>query len=119
MIVTFETAVKLKAAGFQQPEPQRGQAWYFETWRQYQDGRDQELVWDAHWLRNNMHETRGGVVFAPTATDILRELGYDFSLSPLSDGRWFCDDQEDKSDAWFHESPAEACALAWLETNTK
>ena len=73
-IVSLETAVKLKAHGFPQPQPQRGQAWYMETWRQYHDGRDQELVWDAHWLRNNMHESTGQVYFAATSTDILNEL---------------------------------------------
>ena len=124
-IVTFETAVKLKAAGFPQPEPQRGQAWYFVTWRQYQDGREQELAWDAHWLRNNMHEGKGGVVFAPTATDILFHLnghtldyfhqrwrvkspGYSYS----SFGRTEYVAGDIISE---HENSTEAAALAYLE----
>jgi hypothetical protein len=123
MTVLFETAVKLRDAGFRQPEPSQGQIW----WR----GKDW-FVLISYNCEGSIGFYNDGIsgsiealgenpfaAFAPTAIDILQELGYNFSLSCLSDGTWFCDNQEDKTDAWQHENPAEACALAWLEVNKK
>ena len=55
-------------------------------------------------------------IFMPTATDILRELGEDVTLS-YGHGYWLCGIfcGED----FTHENPAEAAALAWLSKHEK
>jgi len=129
MIVSFETAVKLKEAGFPQPEPKRGQIWWYPD--DYNGDvygviitRNTQCPECVHFDGEFGSDTLSrqefkDLAFAPTATDILVDLGYNFSLSVLSDGNWFCDNQADESDAWQHENPAEACALAWLGKNKK
>lgn len=85
-IVTFETAKKLKEAGFPQPEPERGQVWYNEdkdlgvlgncisatfdfTWCSVGDNYDGH---DDHY--ENADSILKEYVFAPAATDILRHI---------------------------------------------
>lgn len=129
--VSFETAKKLKEAGFPQPEPEVGQVWYDE---------DGNMVW-IRGLRENSYSSRrtasfvgelkgggmstctaeemaeAGWVFAPTATDILRELpfgrGLHFDAGFFSVRVLRLNDSELIVDS-VHENPAEACAPAYL-----
>ena len=118
-VVTAETAIALKNAGFPQPEFQTGQIWYFNgsvafistTFRLGIDvaiiegrclSRPQER---AYWKHMN-------TAFAPTATDILRELGLGYGLYVSESGNVFiC---KELATIWRDENPAEACAKAWL-----
>ena len=67
-------------------------------------------------------------VFAPTAIDILRELGSSFSMFFREEDKVFEPERESvfivTCDSLFvkpniHENPAEAAALAWFEANGK
>jgi len=125
--VSFETAVRLKEAGFPRPEPHYRQVWYtsdgidcFTLGRKSPQGR----FWaDDKILKPDFH-TSPDVVFAPTATDILREIRKELDatnkhhwvhLSPLATmwevtvrpagGR--------KAHGFCHEIPAETAALAY------
>ena len=81
--VTFETSVRLKEAGFPQPEPEAGQIWY--------DPKDEKAFFvievneelrDVYWATVGEYGDEGKFnanqmglfVLAPTAADILREL---------------------------------------------
>lgn len=92
-VVTFETARKLKDAGFPQPEAEFGQVWYRP---EYIDNSNTILVtgqWDEgpygigdmgqQYSPYNLawHE----LVFAPTATDILEYLPHSLGLRFHSD----------------------------------
>jgi len=151
--VSPPTAQRLKAAGFPQPEPESGQVWY-EGQKAYVLGKIKQrqlhvrvdtpsmaapnvlgkikqrqlhgVYLDGECFEacdiNAMHDD----IFAPTATDILRELGNDYVL-------WF--DHSPKMVVFFcaktgnsireagapfpNANPAEAAALAWLEIHEK
>jgi len=120
-IVSLETAVKLKEAGFPQPEPVIGQFWY---------GVDEKLLVITHaveytpgfvrlnglrevWTANGEAFTDG--VFAPTAADILRHsltISLRFSIfgAPI-----LIFSAKTNTKRFEHEIAAEACAAAWLE----
>lgn len=78
--VSFETAKRLKQAGFPQPEYETGQFWYGDTGKlcvithagEYLTGftvlNGLREIWDLEGKDSD-------AVFAPTATDILREIG--------------------------------------------
>lgn len=112
---TFETAARLKEAGFPQPTPEAGQFWYNPDFGPFLVGK----LWMVDGrLRNIFYPDTGKVVnkeirlfpdcvFAPTATDILRELGPLFDLS-YDCAEFWCGDKKD----W---NPAEAAAEAWLK----
>ena len=79
--VSYETAVRLKEAGFPQPEPAVGQSWFDMYGKQFVLLRkDQTLTWRfdfAYFLSATKFsdvKLPRGIVFAPTAEDILREL---------------------------------------------
>lgn len=129
-IVSFETAKRLKEAGFPQPEPEFGQFWY--------NGSDLLVVvkylgakeWiacplsGANWTRLFSAAFQrpivfGEPVFAPSATDILRELGPGFVLYFDSPGRWVLSENNPYGLCTNHENPAEASAEAWLKLNEK
>jgi hypothetical protein len=122
-IVTFETAVRLKEAGFPQPAPEAGQFWYYIR---FPDGTERKnvlcvLAHEYPYQDNlealpldggeRIYNSRNTQVFAPAATDILRELGPLFDLS-CDCGEFWCRDEKD----W---NPAEAVAEAWLKLNEK
>ena len=106
--VTAQTATALRDAGFPQPETvEHAQSWY--------SCRDELFIID-----QKCHHT--GIspglwfacrpAFAPTATDILRELGLGYGLYVSESGNTFvC---RELSTIWTDENPAEACAKAWL-----
>ena len=104
-IVTFETAKKLHTAGFSQPEARYYQAWY------------DEYGILSIIITGEDYQYFAGVVFAPTATDILQELGDGYFL--MLDGCFEIDQMSEQygtSPAISrHENPAEAAALAYLK----
>ncbi len=101
-IVAYQTAIKLKAAGFPQPDPEAGQIWY-QTWN-----RNHPIIILRRFGGKNglfyigldaggevvafTDSTKTNCVFAPTAADIISELSKDTG----------------------DENPAEDAAKAWL-----
>ena len=133
--VTFETAARLKEAGFPQPTPEAGQWWYNPDFGPFLVGK----LWMVDGrLRNIFYPDTGKVVnkeirlfpdcvFAPTATDILRGLSSDCVLGTKKLGGWICGswrlisaDHMRFFVAGMHdENPAEAAAEAWLKLHNK
>ena len=133
-IVSLETAKKLEADGFEKPKIEVGQYWYVFNEKdptliiEKQDHK-KARYYDAEFILDELDgvlevtdtivETRG--VYAPTATDLLQQLGGDFVL-------WF--DKSPKLQMWFcakcgnfaqeagmptgNENAAEAVAEAYL-----
>jgi hypothetical protein len=105
-VVTFETAKRLKNAGFPQPD-EIGLKVYYNI-----------LGAENTCLAGRLIH---GQIFAPSATDILKEF-----FAPEDDGPflywsgqnrfWVCDFDIYTFD---HENPAEACAAAWLSIHEK
>jgi len=117
--VTFETAKKLKEAGFPQPEPERGQSWYYADSAMVDTYEvlvlhihiTGDVQFDSKYGSDTLsREDFGGLFFAPKATDIIRDLGEDYTIQ-LNGPNWLV-----MSDfaGHEHENPAEAAALAWL-----
>lgn len=103
--VTFETAKKLEAAGFERPKIQPGQYWYVFNEKEptliieKQDHKkakyhNAEFILDeldgVFEVTDAILEFKG--VYAPTATDLLEQLGSDFVL-------WF--DESPKLKMWY------------------
>lgn len=117
--VSYETAVRLKEAGFPQPKPMFYQLWYSPN------GESEirlpyyisPLFGGASMIYNS--------VFAPTADDILHQLP-DFALYYGKDDNGnmifsVFDTLRRIPDQYptHHGNPAEAAALAWFEFNEK
>ena len=143
-VVSFETARRLKEAGFPQPQFDIRQTWYSiggvwppETEIYIAEKNEKAMrfitvsIW--HHAITGVQEAEreceiygDEVVFAPTATDILRELGCNYVLwfdeSPKIK-RYFCaktgDSFSEAGKPFEHIEPAEAAALAWLAINEK
>ena len=116
-VVTFQTAKRLKEAGFPQ-HISNNDCWYAANG-------DCFLQWHGGdiWIGGEMPITRevDAPFFAPTATDIIRDFerlqkskwirigmsrdGYECYLYAFGGIR----------DSFCHENPAEACAEAWLK----
>lgn len=139
--VTFQTAVRLKKAGFSQKFNDAGleRRYYvisqtptgkIRKWGQvcvniyphltsYQIGsvntESGSMLHEHERLRDQKIISEFSF-FAPTATDILRELRGDYSLCYHAP-HWRCEliDAFEPVDYWQDENPAEACAKAWLE----
>ena len=134
-ITTFETSARLKEAGFQQPTPEAGQWWYnpdigiFLTGKPSPyDGRKRHIYYpDTGNVFFKNEVLFPDCVFAPTATDILRELSSDCVLGTKKLGGWICGSWRLISSdhmrffvAGMHdENPAEAAASAWLKLHDK
>lgn len=133
-VVTLETAKRLKQAGFPQPEPKVGQFWYDGMFQRlsiasHRMGKDQHLYltpinavdWSHYFEAVVMLDDKNDwPIFAPTATDILREMpGAILVLENYgSQGKVW--------EVWKNggliadlENPAEAAAFAWLTLNEK
>lgn len=131
-MLTFETAIRLKDAGFPQKETAFGQIWYLkDTFVRtcvfvYLTGGESKV-------RKFVERDTGiallsysmeGAVFAPTATEILKALGQKYVLwfdeSPKV-SQWFCAETgnlpSEAGRPFGNENPAEACAEAWLQLN--
>lgn len=120
-IVSYETSLKLKTAGFPQPELQKGQVWWrSENWFElvsYADDGDIYYYMDGsgHSMIKSLSDFNG--VFAPTVTDVLREMGADWLIGNYGNewGVLQYHGGEFKYDGCMHENPAEAAALAYLK----
>jgi len=100
---TFETAKLLADAGFPKPAPDYGQTWYTHY------GIPGSVTAPSKWSDN-------GEVFAPTATDIMRELpGWNLSYTKVFGWIVYWDAPGLPEPIQFsHENPAEAAAQAWF-----
>lgn len=114
-VVSFNVAADLHKAGFPQPEINAGQYWYNQYGTLYY-----VIEYDADGvsLCANMKQ-RGvllfgfsGCYFAPTAEDILRVLGLNYSLG--IDRKSGIGHLQSAVNLWTKRSAAEACAAAWL-----
>lgn len=129
-VVDFETALRLKEAGFPQPSLEVGQFWYMEgfdmpriaivgSWTTA-DHRPVYRYIDANTWDFPDEKT---AVFAPTATDILRELpGLDFELVYSEGNEDFAVHQTldgDIINSWNDENPAELMAKPYLHLKNK
>lgn len=109
--VTFETAKKLKEAGFPQPNPV-GDYWYIE--HSTKDGGPPFSIARGEFLVHNP-EYINDAIYAPTATELLPE---DWLL--MREGpNWICQHFEDSHKYVIDDNPAETAALAWLYVNKK
>jgi len=129
-VVTPETARKLKEAGFKQQKPEVGQIWHNEF--------GSSIVVEANWVLIKAFRIAGYAkrddyqlkpfldnhVFAPTATDILRQLALAKPDSAFRNylefdalSNLYCATYEMEETC--NENPAEAAALAWLEKYAK
>jgi len=126
-VVTPETARKLKEKGFPQPEPEFGQVWYDEYDQPVIMGECDSITGLVRGLNNGV--LYGGkaselIDFAPTATDILRQLALAKPDSAFRNylefdalSNLYCATYEMEETC--NENPAEAAALAWLEKYAK
>lgn len=107
--VSYETAVRLKEAGFPQPEPRFFQAWYNPAG---------DSVYKIPFIiepafRRLIDEYS---IFAPTADDILRNLPHPEDYKASFDGvLWHI--QHYTGYSTYHENFAEAAALMFLPEN--
>lgn len=122
-IVSFETAKRLRDAGFPQPgypipDPVdvMGRVMYdadgdkFMCFWQEEDGGGVILLTP---FMNNKQDCKNPLVFAPSATDILRELPEGTMIETLGGGM-FCVEHSDSAKFDVSENPAEALAKRWL-----
>lgn len=123
--VTIETAIALKEAGFPQPEFKTEQFWYNAYSGITLVGIDfGEGEFMCHSISSGgskqMFPVIGkGDIFAPTATDILKE-SKSIYLSPMQGDCWGVFVIGTKKMVGFNaENPAEAAAEAWLSLNKK
>jgi hypothetical protein len=110
-VVNFQTAKALKEAGFPQPKLFNAFQW------SYIDG-DIQVPYRAT-AREKRSEDE---ILAPNATEILKELGYDYSMKYHNGmNKWMAwvEYDNDGWDSWDHENPAEAAALAFLAKKKK
>ena len=131
--VTFETALVLKAAGFPQPTTYVGCSGYDISGKgrllfiheAYGHRVGYVRVGDPGAAITSIEKVDETFIFAPTATDIIKELGRDFSLSYMN-GEWFVLKStgdflpiSSEPSVWKHIISAEAAAMAWLALNKK
>jgi hypothetical protein len=121
-MISYETAKRLKEKGFPQPEPKRGQCWFYEGVVQNNEGEPDKLMFLPHWLPNDRHITTMPGVYAPTATDILPHifsyvLANDFENDAKGHAqlRFACYDPDTNRKWHYHADPDECVALAYLE----
>jgi len=123
--VTPETADRLKAAGFPQPVPEFGQVWY-----EPKSERELICIKPANLVDRTfsfMYPSGTGtlfnakdIVFAPNATDILRELGEAYSLKfSANEYAIYYFDSDGRNYENSHANPHELCALEWLKIHEK
>ena len=115
--VSSDTAILLRDTGFPIPEFEAGQHWYGEDLvviLSYGGGNPEFRAYGDNF---SWRESFDLDVFAPTATDILKELPgarleFGIDCHTKSGESWSCE-------KFSHETnPAEAAALAWLHAES-
>lgn len=133
-IISFETAVKLKEAGFPQPVPQVGQVWYglirgYSEINMIVSVKDKDIFIDIHGNHHLQEAFDKFGTYAPTVGDLLKELP-DWELSyapailcsivpsinPFVISNYDYDDMEKRS--FSGDSAVDACAIAYLKLKT-
>jgi len=112
-VVTFETAKRLKEAGFPNPEILNNRFWFIT---------DHEKPLFVEYSENILEciRMKFNPIFAPSATDILKELGSEWALKCTMFNIWVCYHSFNvEALKYANNSPAEACAAAWLAKNEK
>ena len=123
-VVSFETARRLKEAGFPQPEPEFGQLWHELQDQCYVLGYSAEGLISGFWNGGESFEDANvqsmlADVFAPTATDILEQLPHNFCIRGKSVFSLEPGDAYNIGRQFYADNPAEAAALSWLAINEK
>jgi hypothetical protein len=122
--VSFETASRLKAAGFPQPEPEAGQVWHEGNMPYvigaFKDGKLSGAYFYGGVFFEVEQDAMEKDIFAPTATDILPQLPSAANISkPFNAELWLCVYGENEDNWTESNNPAEAAALAWFEIHEK
>lgn len=122
-IVSFETATRMKEAGFPQPEPEVGQVWVEMYGSAFYITEVTKINFSGRYIGsgsfNNASLFRAeSDTFCPTATDILLHMR-DGTIITIMDRKFICyspdfDFPIDSEATPIHENPAEAAAMAWL-----
>lgn len=112
-ILSFQTALALKEAGFPHPEFGPGQFWYDEDGQLYVVAETKALVSICHTAWRYRPESKDVVTFAASVTDMMRELT-GMSLS-FAMGVFFVYGGGFSS---CRPNAAELLASAWLEKNS-
>lgn len=129
-MLTYETALRLKAANFPQPAPAANQIWYDAFGVGRFVGSKGRVIIPFNWETGSRIRLSANsdfwaeAVYCPTAAEILQSLGQKYVLwfddSPKV-LQWFCAETGDlPSEAgrpFGDSNPAEACAKAWLKIN--
>lgn len=133
--VNYETAVRLKEAGFPQPEPESGQFWYLPTGANRYGifccyGVDvsekmplylfaTSIKKDIFYIRQTAkwQDQMDNCFFAPTAADILRELPVGFCI--VNFGKFGFGAEFEKHEYIRDQNPPEAAAQAFLNLKAK
>lgn len=129
--IKFETATRLKEAGFPQPEPKAGQFWYIKVYEGGTAGHCALCICVLDSRRNlnlvNFNPVQDAPtylplyndrVFTPALEDITALLPSVFTLE-MRDGRHSCKIDTDQNLIQTQaDNFAEAAALAWLSLNT-
>jgi hypothetical protein len=125
--VTYETALRLRAAGFPQPKPEAGQVWYdpyktemvitfVDEWHVNLVPLTEEVNFTEEYQRRHFPVP---YLFAPGPAEILRELpDHVCGNNKSPQGGYWCGRIASVS-ASFHENLAEACAAEWLQIHNK
>lgn len=133
-IVGYKTAVRLKEAGFPQPTPEAGQWWHNPDFglfvvgaKWFADNREYKIFYPGTGRSVLKSEARFlECAFAPTATDILRQMPnffyirkYKHQTSDIQMFSIFCEEQTADDGLLqiakgVNENPAVAVAEAWL-----
>lgn len=117
--VNYDTALALKAAGFDQPEKEHGQIWLDRRGGDWIIGcyptKDVLRAVEVDGTRWEFLHDTNGFVFAPTATDILAVFP-GATLSKISGSGWVCKYPITSmyDDEHFSDCPHTACAEGWM-----
>lgn len=131
--VTPQTAIRLKQAGFKQPEQKPGQFWFRENRLYIIISILTDTVGKTAMLYEVCEENRNpdplpvrllfsdAFIYAPGVGKILRELGHDFYVC-WHEYRYVCRKAYEQKNVTFslvakgaNENVAEACALTYIE----
>ena len=106
-VTTHETSLRLKAAGFPQPQPEVGQFWY-------DDSGVLVCIGFSYDPGGSIARFKQAFAFAPTAADILQYLSIQYPVR-YNGLEYEVEPDVYPEELFTDENMAEACAAAWLE----